>query len=479
MGGNPATPSKACQPCRVKRRKCDMLRPGCSQCKRANIECGGYRDSFSLRLRDQTSLAAQKVQKSRSAGSTGSTPDEKTETRSADAMTLVTFQKPSPSPESLAMGYFIHVYAPSSTFEYLAEPAVLIRDLPEDALLAPALLLFSQNWRYPQARSLAQKHYALALRATNQSLSSPDLATSDSTLLSVLLLSLFEALIFQGRSDPVNWNAHTQGAMELLRLRGEEQFQRDLGRRLYRHASLNIRTQCAQVGVQAPLSLSTLESSYLDCPRPREHQHTWLFGQIVNGIANFRARQHELSPSEIFQSLLRLDSALSKILTNLHQDEPFRSLDATTLQKPVCGFRGRIDQYPSFRAARTMNTMRIVRLFVIQMLDQALISISAQAEDMQPGLRARAHELVQTTAVDMILEILYSVAYILELYDKPNLSARSLIYCLSGVAVFRFTPADAKEYAVERLKFVGERYGFPQAIDSANMVLQVKELEDW
>ena len=79
--GNPATPSKACKPCRVKRRKvclecsanvphfytrncgnpiptnmlqCDLKEPSCSQCIRAKVDCTGYRDAFSLKLRDQT-----------------------------------------------------------------------------------------------------------------------------------------------------------------------------------------------------------------------------------------------------------------------------------------------------------------------------------------------------------------------------------------------------------------------------------------
>ena len=55
------TPSRRCKPCRIKRRRCDLKKPGCSQCRRADITCPGYPDEFALRHRDETFSTAQKI----------------------------------------------------------------------------------------------------------------------------------------------------------------------------------------------------------------------------------------------------------------------------------------------------------------------------------------------------------------------------------------------------------------------------------
>ena len=435
-----------------------------------------------MRLRDQTSLAARKVQKRQSDAVTSSTDGSESASGDENGQLIspVLSLSLSKSPEFLSVSYFMNVYAPTSAFNYLIDvsPAFLTQKGLEHAFLAPALLFFSQNWRDSLARSLAQKHYALALRSINLALSNPDSATADRTLLSVLLLSLFEALIFQGRSDPINWNAHTQGAMELLRLRGKQQFNGPLGRSLFRHASMNIRTQCAQLGLQAPSALAVLETGQFEEPSPREHQYR-LFGQVVAGIASLRCERPQLTTSEVILRIFKLEADIHQILIEFQKAMPFHTLDPTTLHKSIRSFRGRIDHYPSFGGARDMNTLRMVRLFIIRMLDETLVRRSVQPGAVPQDLFARARTLIDLTSFEMIADILSSVPYILDIYDQPNFSARSLIYCLSGVAILRFTPLDAREYAVERLTFVGERYGFPQAIDSAKMVLQGKDLEKW
>ncbi|KAL4959917.1 Zn(II)2Cys6 transcription factor domain-containing protein [Aspergillus stella-maris] len=46
-------PSQNCQRCRERRLKCDRVRPGCTQCKRAHKECAGYREEISLLFRNE------------------------------------------------------------------------------------------------------------------------------------------------------------------------------------------------------------------------------------------------------------------------------------------------------------------------------------------------------------------------------------------------------------------------------------------
>jgi hypothetical protein len=106
---------------------------------------------------------------------------------------------------------------------------------------------------------MARSYYATALATTNSALGSPNLALLDVTLLSVLLLSTFEALTFQGRASPQSWNAHVSGATALLELRGEKQLEDHLGQQLFHHASMIIWTSRVQRAVQVPPQLERIQ----------------------------------------------------------------------------------------------------------------------------------------------------------------------------------------------------------------------------
>jgi hypothetical protein len=186
---------------------------------------------------------------------------------------------------------------------------------------------------------------------------------------------------------------------------------------------------------------------------------------------------NDLSPMEHLLRLLELNKDLENILNELRIEEPFEVVDATAIQGSICTYKNKAYRYLSQRIARTWNMVRITRLFVIQMLSNALLS--PRALDVPNETRTQVEELITVTGTEMIFDILHSVPYVLELSVNPIVSARSLIYPLSGIAVFEFASPDAAEFALNRLEFIGREYGFPHAIDSANMISQTKDLEDW
>lgn len=62
--------SLSCKNCRIRRIKCNKLRPECSQCIRAGKTCPGYRDQLSLMFRDETVKVRNKFQDPDSTGGT-------------------------------------------------------------------------------------------------------------------------------------------------------------------------------------------------------------------------------------------------------------------------------------------------------------------------------------------------------------------------------------------------------------------------
>lgn len=85
----------------------------------------------------------------------------------------------------------------------------------------------------------AREQYGTALRLTSKALQHATTSTADSTLVAVLMLAGYEHIQFEGHSIN-SWGKHFRAAAALVSLRGKEQLQRDLGRRIFQqvHATL-------------------------------------------------------------------------------------------------------------------------------------------------------------------------------------------------------------------------------------------------
>lgn len=102
-----------------------------------------------------------------------------------------------------------------------------------DAIEAVGLAGLSNVFRNHQLRFEAQKRYGRALTKTNELLRDPEEATSDLTAMSVLLLGQFESMTVESWDQYNRLVVHVEGASALIKLRGEKQFQKESGIRLY------------------------------------------------------------------------------------------------------------------------------------------------------------------------------------------------------------------------------------------------------
>ncbi|KAK8064332.1 hypothetical protein PG994_006970 [Apiospora phragmitis] len=304
-----------------------MELPGCSQCRRACIDCLGYPDCFSLRHRDQTELTAGKVrdkstEKKKKKNAAFSSPAQESRSTSCDTMHDGVKEMPNTlpltallvRPEDLGHAYFVNRYAPAGSFSYLKTSASIGFDLGslDTALSAPSLLLLSHHLRSPELHLLARAHYAKALKCTNRDLSNPDIAARDSTMLQVMLLSFFEVLVFEGRDIPWDWTTHLAGIVQLIHLRGEAQLDSVLGRALFLHACGNIKTSCAQRSLRLPPELALLEERLACLMDPTDVY--WRLGNVLGDFAGLRVDCPALPSAERVQAALLLDERLGGTL---------------------------------------------------------------------------------------------------------------------------------------------------------------------
>ncbi|KAK8054274.1 hypothetical protein PG996_013575 [Apiospora saccharicola] len=463
--GNPATPSRACSPCRIKRRKCDMGLPGCSQCRRACIDCPGYQDCFSLRFRNQTELTASRPRNkpTKKKEKNAATPLELKRTRNTHAFTSLPIR-----PEDLGHAYFINSYAPAGSFSYLEKSESIGFDLCslDTALSAPALLLLSHHYRSPELDLLARAHYAKALKRTNRDLSNPEVATKDSTMLQVMLLSFFEALAFEGRDVPWDWTTHLAGIVQLIHLRGECQ--------------LNIELRAEVFETAGPLA--ALEERLAGLMDPSD-VHLRL-GNVLGEFASLRVDCNALSSIERIQAALMLDERLGGVLRDLDRRAPFEIFDDAKLPLTPDSSHDASIYYHLYRSERESRQWNLARVLTILMNEFLFDQLSScrQHLSLDEPLRTRQNMILEASmkkGQSMVSDIMCSVPYALELSNCQSASARYIIYPLACAALSPFASPNTVSSVLSTLKVIASRYGWIQAMNSAESIFQSKDMESW
>ncbi|KAF9874423.1 putative C6 zinc finger domain-containing protein [Colletotrichum karsti] len=383
--------------------------------------------------------------------------------------------------EDVARTYFMVDYISSSPFEWL--PQLCPHGLPKQdamsaAISAAALASLSLKMSDPRLMKHARKHYSNALYHTNNALSTTELAIQDSTLAAVLLLGLFEALVFTGQQSLDSWNAHAIGTVELLRLRGTRQFQTPLGRRLFLHSSGNIRTSCAHTKRPVPprfLKLYEDAKPLLDLSGP-VHQ----VAPLNDRLASLRSRIAQIEGQhrqELVLEALDLDAETVRIGQSVPEDWKFTA--RLPEESSPLTYKGISLRYPSLSAVRYWNSLRIIRMF----LNDLIWAQSSLALNQGPDLDDDTdyEELQALTARNMstlVVEVLASCGEYLESSERRfSVTARCLIWPLSVIANASLAPQDARQFASDCLERLGRDCRIPESIGLATGTHLICEAE--
>lgn len=148
-----------------------------------------------------------------------------------------------PSIEDQAMGFFIsnHVSQPAlvprGQYEWLLEAISQpgCEEIVRSSANAASLAGLANSTKNPTIMAKARAAYGSALRMTNSALRVKQTAVKDSTLMSVIMLGLYESIAFPDTKSTQTWYKHVQGASALLVLRGTDQFKSNVARRIFHH----------------------------------------------------------------------------------------------------------------------------------------------------------------------------------------------------------------------------------------------------
>ncbi|RFU24018.1 hypothetical protein B7463_g12321, partial [Scytalidium lignicola] len=401
------TPSKGCAPCRAKRTKCDYTRPSCSQCLRAGRDCHGYRDPSKLRFFHQTPQGIARKD-ARTPPRTPSNalalrgPSEARSSPKSECSVQTISPCLSDSLEFQATCFFLSNYAWEGTqsskglFDYI--PGILNAQESTggalmDAVMALGLagISITKNGNSKIMIS-AKERYNRALAATNCALQT-DEAKADQTLIAVMLLGLFETNTCDAPRSMKSWTRHTNGAIQLLYLRGKEQLQTYTGRKIFIQLRSQIIVHALQRRARVPDFVTEWSLSNLQ-HETDEHLIANHLCLLTIECCNLRATMtsmHDFTNSfAIVSAALELDSTLE--IWAAENPYVYNIVPLKTRTDSV--FADYYHTYPNILVATSWNTYRSVRILLNELLLAQmgyLISQEAKSMTTPPPDETEAH----------------------------------------------------------------------------------------
>ncbi|KAF2878595.1 hypothetical protein BDV95DRAFT_534098 [Massariosphaeria phaeospora] len=462
-------PSAACFPCRERRIKCDKKIPTCSQCARVYAKCPGYRDTLDQNFRDETESVIKRAEKRHDPAN--STADVIRFESTSPSISLFTL---TPSMDDVAVTNFMSSYIPGSHYDYLPSMYGLASwdSALSSTVRATAMVYLSQELCRLDLMHVARRTYVKALLETNGALAHPSTASSNSTLVSVLLLGLFESLIWTHTGTSGCWTAHTRGAFAIIKLRGLQQFENPVGQQLFAQVAKTVCINSLRQKSRLPIGLEDLIERALQCKPDYPPYHLIrLTSNVSNLIADVHASTQ--SGSKAVQMLCELDEEYKQFAKYLPLNWRYH---IWTLEKPdelIYGNTGH--WYPGHRALQLWNSCRMTRI----LLNEAVYALSGE---VPTASKAQSRRQAIDNIEEMATEICASFSYFATFVTPPLVTSRalaaSLLWPLSAVRGASLASKDIRSYSVKRLRYLGTVSRAPQVAEVASQGPGFDALQD-
>ncbi|KAL3421177.1 hypothetical protein PVAG01_07622 [Phlyctema vagabunda] len=516
-------PSKSCQACREKKTRCDRALPECSQCIRTNRPCSGYRDQLDLMFRHESDVVAKKSKTKRTKSKSvckkqptypmSNTSDVTYANSDLVGPSIVTIPSHTmqPSIEEVAGAFFNTHYEMRSvggSFDFFNFDNLDTLCTPQDmdghlvaCINAVGLAGFANTVHSSVLMRKALCDYSAAIKLTNAALQSPTEVTKDSTLFSVIILSIFETVTGSSQSSFQAWTEHTKGASTLVKLRGRDQFKTHAGRRLFLQITSNLMISCIQRTARVPEYISELRieaEKYVESSNP-----AWKMSKIIIDCSNFRAGVVNGSitgPQQIINEASEIDRRFVEIFCNIPQSWHYNIVH--TDEYPELIWNGVYHSYQNYWIAQVWNAMRTCRILLHEIIHSQLKLILADSP--VPFIEQECLILYQNSCnilFETRSDILASVAehtktkitnsaahqhsLYTELEDPTNASALLgtrgyfVLWPLYLVGSMDLSTPEIRAWVANRLRLLADETGIKQAAVLAEFVGRYQVISAW
>jgi hypothetical protein len=422
-----------------------------------------------------------------------------------------------PSIEDQAVGFFFSNYVVQPTFiprgQYDFLPELLNQPHTERILqtsvTAAGLAGLANATKCPQIMKQAQQQYANALAMTNKALRTRATAVRDSTIISVILLGLYENFRSENKQEAVQWAKHVNGACTLINMRGKEFLHSSMGHKLFQQFYGVALLAAFQTKTRVPQGISEFWET-----NARIGDYTVAGKVWTTEIVRFMQHTIDLvadttsDPLTLVNSALQRDEDLNAVyalLPNIWKHE------VVYLDKPVEHVYGNCyNMYLDPWIVQMLNNLQSVRLVLHNVIRDQLHKGAQQYPPLftqeQISLQINTSEQTIRKAVAQICATVPQVTGQIPFPDLPPTRAsmetsfsdlfdphdpmfqlrppgtyldpmkprglHNLIWPLYTAARESFNPPDLKEWAANVLYFVALKTGARQAAVLADEVKQ-------
>jgi hypothetical protein len=217
----------------------------------------------------------------------------------------------------------------------------------------------------------ATRWYLDAIRMTNNAITHPKDVTSDTTLLAITMLGMFEATSNEYTLHA--WSEHVAGAASLVKMRGMNQLTSPAGRRMYLHAIGLLTMNCLGDGTALPSYVREMNEEirkYSDGTDPGG-RFFFLQQDVINLRADIMASP-TMSLQSILDRALELDAVAEGVFRNVGPEWDYEEV-ALIEPNPVV-FGKTYHVYPSHAAAQTWNWVRYTKIYIHDIIRNTILA---------------------------------------------------------------------------------------------------------
>ncbi|CAK7265619.1 hypothetical protein SEPCBS57363_001675 [Sporothrix epigloea] len=235
-------------------------------------------------------------------------------------------------------------------------------------MAAVGLVGISQLTHSVQVIDSARKSYGTALCLTNAALKDPEEAVKDTTMLSILILGVYEMMAKPGLETIKTWQDHINGAVELAKLRGVEQFRTCAGVRMFNMLCENVAISCMQRRVPMPPELVALQDVLLSTTMTDHGPDEFGKMGVSKPIYKLLQVRHDMRMTDLSNSIDVLLSRLNEIEADFKEYSPanYSVKEYKVARAHKAAFRDVCHVYPSIAIASAWNWLRSGRILVLE-----------------------------------------------------------------------------------------------------------------
>lgn len=221
----------------------------------------------------------------------------------------------------------------------------------------------------------ARKSYGQALRLTNAALRNSAEALKDTTMLSVLVLSIFETMAdHPGRRSMAAWQQHINGAAALARTRGVEQFRSKAGVRMFMMQVSNTMISCIQNELPMPQDLIDLRKQLIEMLGGPSAVPGY---EICTPVYKILQLKYDITQGivpdldEMLDMFNEAEDDFETAISNFPEDWQYKKYRLADRLRP--GFFSHMCHiYPNIHVAAIWNGMRTCRMLILETMCEEL-----------------------------------------------------------------------------------------------------------